>query len=291
MRNDPGKDPVPEDPIPEEVPTSILHPDATYTIPVNYEMPEVIEEETLTEPDPVVHQRPFSLTYEVVPSGTKRGKNKLVDSLGYTYNLKRQSQYIVDWQCTVRSKNLRCRATVKQRGSHFTAGSHPHVHQAEVGSLAKLSAAVKAAGRSEVFKSAGAIVQEVLTQHTAEIFLPKSVNLERVTNRHRQKRRPNHPHDLEFDVDYDHIPDDFLQEDMVVNERRHLLFASPHQLALLRNARRWYVDGTFKVVKAPFTQLLSVHAFLRQGDSVKQVPLAFMLMSGRNQSDYKAVFS
>ena len=39
-------------------------------------MPEVIEEESLAEPDPVVHQRPFSLTYEVVPSGTKRGKNK-----------------------------------------------------------------------------------------------------------------------------------------------------------------------------------------------------------------------
>ena len=226
-----------------------------------------------------------------LPPASRVGNNKLVDSLGYTYKLKRQSQYIVHWQCTVRSKNLRCRTTVKQRGSHFTAGSHSHVHQAEVGSLAKVPAAAKAAGRSEVFKSAGAIVQEVLTQHTAETFLPKSAKLARLTNRHRQKMRPNHPHDLEFDVDYDHIPDNFLQEDMVVNERRHLLFAIPHQIALLRNARRWYVDGTFKVMKEPFTQLLSVHAFLRQGDSVKQVPLAFMLMSGRNQSDYKAVFS
>ena len=111
-------------------------------------MPEVIEEESLAEPDPVVHQRPFSMTCEVVPSGAKRGKNKSVDLLGYTYNLKGQSQYIIDWQCTVRNKNLRCRANVKHQGSHFTAGSHPHVHQVEVCSLAnvKITVAVKAAG-------------------------------------------------------------------------------------------------------------------------------------------------
>ena len=39
--------------MPEEDPMSSVHPDATYTIPVGYEIPEVIEEESLAEPIPI----------------------------------------------------------------------------------------------------------------------------------------------------------------------------------------------------------------------------------------------
>ena len=50
---------------------------------------------------------------------------------------------------------------------------------------------------------------------------------------------------------------------MQVKERRHLIFATDKQLELLVNARRWYVDGTFWIVRKPFVQLLTVHAFVR----------------------------
>ena len=90
----------------------------------------------------------------------------------------------------------------------------------------------------------------------------------RMTNRGRQTLRPAPPKDLDFALETDKLPPNFLLEDIVVGEQRHLLFATAAQLDMLAKARRWYIDGTFWVVRAPFMQLLSVHAFVKnEGDS------------------------
>ena len=74
-----------------------------------------------------------------------------------------------------------------------------------------------------------------------------------------------------------------------VRGRRHLIFASDKQLEILGRAKTWYMDGTFKLCRHPFSQLLTVNAFVKKDDHVRQVPLVFVLMSGRKKGDYKAV--
>ena len=72
-----------------------------------------------------------------------------------------------------------------------------------------------------------------------------------------------------------------------VLDRRHLMFATNQQLDVLSRAKTWYVDGTFKLCRSPFKQLLTVNAFVRSGECTKQVPLLFVIKSGRNKKDYR----
>lgn len=93
---------------------------------------------------------------------------------------------------------------------------------------------------------------------------------------------------LQLDVSF--MPADFYRGEATTPDgQRHLIFATDEQLRLLKNARRWYIDATFKVVRDPFHQLMSIHAFVRNGDDVKQVPLVYVFMTRRKKIDYVKV--
>ena len=49
------------------------------------------------------------------------------------------------------------------------------------------------------------------------------------------------------------------------------MFASDKQLELLQQSKTWYIDGTFKLCRQPFTQLLTLNVFVKNDDHVKQV--------------------
>lgn len=233
--------------------------------------------------------------YQILEATTQRGKPKLIDNLGFTYTLAREGKKVTAWRCAVRNSQTTCSATVQQRGDTFTRGPQPHNHSGEPGAAAnaRIQREVKLQAAAEIFEPALNIVERVMTTEVQENglrpALPKLHNLTRMANYTREKLRPEEPHDLDFSYDHDFIPD-FLVGDVRVNDKRHLLFATEQQLDILKKAKTWYLDGTFKVVKEPFTQLWSIHAFVSSGQEMKQLPFLFVLMSSRRTIDYTAVF-
>ena len=63
-----------------------------------------------------------------------------------------------------------------------------------------------------------------------------------------------------------------------------------HNLLKHRTTKFWYVDATFRLVRAPFTQLFSTHTFVKSGENMKQIPLVFVVISGKAKADCGAVF-
>ncbi|XP_050390644.1 uncharacterized protein LOC126809860 isoform X2 [Patella vulgata] len=265
------------------------------------DMPENIQENSLTDESigDDLSTTEAIVTYKVVDNGTERGKRKLVSSDGHTFTMKRQNKGSTEWRCSIRNKTTLCPVIIKERAGTYNANTE-HSHAAKPGILTavKIQAELKVKAPMTLFEPAQNIVDNILAEHVdnrePEASRPIYSNLLRYCNRFRQKERPADPTDLDFEINEEFlataIPEVFLQKDIHTKDGRHLLFATEKQIELLGKAKTWYIDGTFRIVNKPFYQLLSIHSFLKSGESIKQVPLAFVLMSGKSKRDYKKVF-
>ena len=111
----------------------------------------------------------------------------------------------------------------------------------------------------------------------------------RVVNRLRQQLRPEDPADLVFEFSEENIPADFLEADVCIQSKRHLVLPTSQQLQQLVKAKNWHVNRTFKLCHQPFSQLFTINAFVKSGDQAKQVPPLFVVMSWRKKQNYRAV--
>ena len=185
--------------------------------------------------------------YEIVESSTQRGRKKLVNSSGYSYPVKwRYSEDNAFWRCSVRNKSTSCLATVRQHGMVFTTCSHMHCHQPIVGTYtaAKITRDVKEKTMNNYYQPAGMIVEQVLLEQLGQApcpAMPKVTNLARQANRKRQKSYPVEPSDLEFELNPQQMPSNFLKADVKVRHRRHLVFSTSDMLSFLAKSKQWYV--------------------------------------------------
>ena len=204
-------------------------------------------------------------------------------------------------QCISRKKGKYCPATVRQQGEDYTLGAMPHNHQAIVGLHAVTTARnnLMALAKENVYTSAVSFAQDLLrtddiANHPADLLTV--INLGRQANYNRQIDRPKHPLDMHFNLNMDHVPGIFFLAEVEVGRDekycQHLMFATQDMLTLRSSAKRSYTDATFKMVRAPFTQLWSIHALKHHAGgngNIKQVPLVFVMMSGKRAIDYQRV--
>ena len=233
--------------------------------------------------------------YDIIDGCSERGGALLCDSYGYSYTEKKsafKNSGKIQWRCS-----KRCGATVVQESGIFSKGrEHDHAGQPGIAEKMKVRKKTFRMVKENYFKSSQSIVEEVMAEDlTPDMPFGSRANpatLARAANRHRQANRPADPTDLKFEMAADHIPEDFLQSDVKREDQRHLIFATPDQLKILAETKILFLDGTFKVVKAPFKQLFSFHTFLgnEEGNNIKQVPLTFVLMSSKKKMDYVVVF-
>lgn len=120
----------------------------------------------------------------------------------YFFQRLRKNNTITDWCCSIRSKALRCSATVVQNCDNFKNGPSAHNHPAKpgIGTAVKIIAEVKARAKNEVFTSAATIVQDVLQARVNESepdnSRPDVEKLIRWANRAREKCDQNIPSTL-----------------------------------------------------------------------------------------------
>ncbi|XP_052277283.1 uncharacterized protein LOC127876247 [Dreissena polymorpha] len=185
--------------------------------------------------------------------------------------MNRSNRILVLFGCVAcETKQKKCPARVRQTKDGFKQGRLNHNHAPDSSKKNKIIITQKATqyASQQIFSAASGIVENVASEVITSTYIehPKLDHIMRGVNRKRQRLRLEDPQTIYFELQKDYIPEGFFKGEIRVGGMRHLIFATYEHLRLLKTSLRWYLDGTFKVVRKPFDNLLSVHAFARRGN-------------------------
>ena len=238
--------------------------------------------------------------YRVVDGVGKRGSKKLYDNIGYSYGIKRKNLTGTVWQCTHGYGPNRCTVSVRYNdlSGHYERNqqcSHLHPPKPDLMTADMFRTAVIKEGFAQKFDSARDVVETVKSSmfpnDQVSTALSSKSCYERIINRKRQNCRPNQIKSINCAVNENDFPPNFFRGSITLDGALHLMFASDKQLTLLAHAKSLYLDATFKLVRKPFSQLFSIHAFVQNNGNIAQFVLAYIFMSRRTKNDYIAVFN
>ena len=133
--------------------------------------------------------------FQIVERATTRGTPKLLDSMGYTYTVRKREANSTAWQCAVSTEGFRCPAAVTQwNDGDFTFSRRTHNHCSSVAALivARIESRVRDEAVADTSKAASESVKKVLREelpHAPCPSLPRPEYLEKMANRFREKLR------------------------------------------------------------------------------------------------------
>ena len=101
------------------------------------------------------------VSFRIVAAGSTRGRDKLFNSDGYSYVLKRTTAVATTRRCSIKRKDLICHATVKQTGDKFESqGIHIYEPKIEEEIIVSVGARAKDEAAKQSFKAGSDIAFE-----------------------------------------------------------------------------------------------------------------------------------
>ena len=254
-----------------------------------------------------------NLSYFVIEKGSKRGGDLITDSWGFHYSYWRKTgrpgKYCKYFRCPKRNGNKTdCGCLLKIRNFNYNEEPmniiknkvHNHPPNFSINVKREINMELKRYCMEKLCDNPCQIISQVMAANPdfkkklfeAGSSLPTIKSMKQTIFRHRALHAPPKVRDINFDLDHRFLPNipNFYRGQVFTTQGRHMIFFSDQQLEYLKITTSWYVDGTFKIMRDPFLQLLTIHTIVFFNQQTTSIPIAFIYMSRRRKIDYLEVF-
>ena len=225
---------------------------------------------------------------------SQRGKAKFTSD-GYIYVFDRvgADQVTEFWRC---EKRRQCKARVHVKDREIVKFINVHSHAADAAQVEKQETITKLKSRAaETVEETTQVINECVGNLTqaCQGVMPTHGALRKLVRRKRKEVRaypanPTNLEDLVIDGDFrTYESENFLLGDSGDASCRIIIFGRQRNTTLLKESRKFFVDGTFKITPPIFSQVFVILAEMHGGIH----PVLYALLPNKLRSTYDKLFS